>query len=210
MTKPLLIYGAGGLGREICAMVSALPQWEVTGFIDDQLPVDTKIGNLKVLGGIKYLNSIETLQHVVIAVGDPKAKSKMASQISNKNIAFPSLVHPSAIILNMASTVIGKGTVICAGCVCTTDIIIGDHVLINLKSTIGHDVTIGDFCSVMPGVNVAGRVCVGQRVLIGSGAGVINNILIGDDSRVGMGAVVIKNVLPDTTVAGVPAKEISK
>ncbi len=82
----------------------------------------------------------------------------------------------------------------------------GNHVLINLNSTIGHDVRIGDCTSIMCGVNVAGEVTIGNAVMVGSGASILNRVTVGSHSRIGMGAAVVKDVAADITVVGVPAK----
>ncbi|MCP5061923.1 MAG: N-acetyltransferase [Ignavibacteriae bacterium] len=47
-----------------------------------------------------------------------------------------------------------------------------------------------------------------DRVSIGSSSTIMGGITIGENSVIGAGAVVTKNVLPNTVVAGVPAKVI--
>ncbi len=63
----------------------------------------------------------------------------------------------------------GKGTVICAGCILTTNIKMGNHVQINLDCTIGHDVIMDDYATLAPGVHVSGYVSLGKRVYVGTG-----------------------------------------
>lgn len=209
MTKePILIYGAGGLGKEVLSLVSALPQFEPRGFIDDGLRKDTMVKGLRVLGGLDVLNSFSTPVNLVIAIGDPAAKSILVKMIDPARVYYPVLIHPSVIIQDEGSVTVGEGSIITAGCILTTDIRIQSHVLINLNTTVGHDVAIGTFSSVMTGVNIAGSVKVGDGVLVGSGVNVLNGVTIGDFSKVGMGAVVIKNVEPETTVVGIPARKI--
>ena len=140
-----------------------------------------------------------------MAIGDPLIKRQICEHIP-KEMRFPVLVHPRALMSDPSSIIVGKGTIICAGVVLTTDISISEHVLINLNTTIGHDCIIGAFSSIMPGVNVAGEVTIGTSVLLGSGSNIRNRVRIGDRCKVGMGAVVIRNVNDDDTVVGVPAK----
>jgi acetyltransferase-like isoleucine patch superfamily enzyme len=61
-----------------------------------------------------------------------------------------------------------------------------------------------------PTVNISGGVELGDGVLVGTGAQVLQYLKIGDGAQIGAGAVVNKNVNPDTTVVGVPAKELVK
>lgn len=208
MNTPLIIYGAGGLGRELLSLVKALKDFEVIGFVDDVLPADSTVKGVKVLGGIEYLNTMQSEVSVVLALGDPGVKSQKAALIGNRKIKYPVLIHPTAVLQDPDSIRLGQGTVLCAGAVLTTDITLGDHVLVNLNVTIGHDCRIDHYVSVMPGANIAGEVIVGQEVLIGAGSSILNKITIGDRSKVGMGSVVIRNVERKSVVAGVPAKLI--
>lgn len=210
MKKKLLIYGAGGLGREIAAMLREMPEWEIEGFVDDSLKVGASVGGFPVVGNRSFLHSVPGGTCVIVALGDPGLKAVVVNSLKELKIEFPVLIHPSATLLDRDSIRIGRGSVICAGAVLTTDILLGEHVLVNLNATIGHDNTIGDFSSVMPGVNIAGQVRVGERVLIGSGCSVRNRVRIGRNATLGMGSVVISDVEEDSVVAGVPARPISR
>jgi sugar O-acyltransferase (sialic acid O-acetyltransferase NeuD family) len=206
MRKPLYIYGAGGLGKEVLATVRLLDEWEVKGFIDDHIEGGTMIHNLPVRDGVSWLRGIDDVA-VVIGIGDPLIRSKIARQIP-PGVVCPIIKHPAAHILDPETVVLGKGCILSAGAVLTTDIRVGDHVFINLNSTIGHDAVIGSYTSIMPSVNIAGAVNVGEAVLLGSGSNIRNGVFIGNGVRVGMGAVVIKNVNDNVTVVGVPAKPL--
>lgn len=210
MKKKLLIYGAGGLGREILSWLRKTDEWEIVGFVDDGLPAGASVDEVIVAGGVTSLNRYDIAVAIVIAIGDPKVKATIRHTITNPMVDFPTIIHPSVIILDTVKVKIGQGSIICAGTVLTTQIDIGEHVLINLNCTVGHDVVIGDFASVMPGVNIAGNVIIGEQALIGSGANLKNQVRVGDRGKIGMGATVINDVGNDTTVVGVPAKPIVK
>lgn len=209
MKQPLLIYGAGGLGREVLSLIRASDVWEPAGFLDDGLPLHENIKGVKVLGSKDVLRNIDGPCYVVLAIGDPLAKKKIVESLVEYDVSYPVIVHPAAVIQDPSSVRLGEGTIVCAGAIITTDVQIESHVLINLNSTIGHDTCIGAYTSVMCGANIAGEVTVGSAVMIGSGANVLNRVSIGRGSKVGMGAVVIRNVEAGITVAGVPAKQIT-
>jgi sugar O-acyltransferase (sialic acid O-acetyltransferase NeuD family) len=208
--KRLVIFGAGGLGRELKAWIEKSDQYQLIGFFDDNIPADTIIEGLRVLGGIEALGKYNTSElNVVIAIGNTESRAGLIGAIKKiPNLLFPVFIHPKAIIDDTNTVHLGKGTVITAGCALTTNIIIGEHTLINLNSTIGHDCVIGEGCCIMPGVNLSGNVTVGKHVLIGTGACVLNNVSIGDHTKVGAGAVVTRSLPADCTAVGVPAKPI--
>ncbi len=208
MREPLLIYGAGGLGKEILSLVRELDEFEPIGFLDDGIRKDSLVKGLKVLGGLDVLNSFSTPVNLVLGIGDPASKSILIKMIDPSRVYYPVLKHPSVILQEEAAIKIGAGSILTAGCILTTDIQIGSHVLINLNTTIGHDVMIGNCSSVMPGVNIAGGVKIGEAVLIGSGANILNHVKVGNYSIIGMGAVVIRDVSAEITVVGVPAKKL--
>ena len=81
---------------------------------------------------------------------------------------------------------------------------------------IGATARIGDDCSILHGVTLGGtgkdtedrHPKIGSGVLLGAGATVLGNIAVGDCAKVAAGSLVVKPVLPQTTVAGVPAKVV--
>lgn len=210
MRAPLLIYGAGGFGREVLSLLNALDSFETIGFLDDGIAKDTLVKGIKVLGGLEILNSFDRPVNLVLALGDPVSKASLAKKIDPSRVHYPVLKHPSAILQDETTVTIGEGSILCAGCILTTDIRIGKHVLINLNCTIGHDTSVGNYSSLMPGVNIAGEATIGGSVLIGSGTNILNRVQVGDNSKIGMGSVVIRDVEPGITVAGVPAKCIHR
>jgi sugar O-acyltransferase (sialic acid O-acetyltransferase NeuD family) len=207
--KQLVIYGAGGLGRELSVWIKKIPDYDLLGFVDDNLNEGSIVDGVRIIGGATSISSFKEL-HVVIGVGDPESRLKIAEKlVSFPMIKFPALIHPRAIIEDVSTTKIGEGTIITAGCVLTTGINIGKHVLINLNSTMGHDCFVGDCTCIMPGVNISGMVKIGKGVLVGTGASLLNNLAVGDRCKVGAGAVVIRSLPENCTAVGVPAKTIS-
>jgi sugar O-acyltransferase (sialic acid O-acetyltransferase NeuD family) len=203
--KPLIIFGAGGLGREVKAMVSGFPDWHVAGFCDDNLKEGTIVDDVPVLGGCSYLQGMTDV-NVIVAIGAPKAKVQIVESLkATLRIHYPVIIHPNVTFGDRNRISIGEGSIIAAGTNLTTSIVVGKHVLINLNVTLGHDSIVGDCCSIMPGANLSGETKVGNGVLIGAGANILNQISIGDYSIVAAGAVVTKNVPSNVMVAGVPA-----
>jgi serine O-acetyltransferase len=67
---------------------------------------------------------------------------------------------------------------------------------------IEHQVTIG--------ANHRETPVLGSDVFIGAGAKIIGSVTVGDGARVGANAVVVHDVAPNTTVVGIPAREVQR
>ena len=118
--------------------------------------------------------------------------------------SFPSLVDPTTILA--ASTQLGRGVFVNAGCTIGAAGIIGDFVLINRHASLAHHFTISDFASVGPGVVVAGQVQIGRGAFIGAGAVLLPKVRVGANAIVAAGTVVTSDVADNTLVAGNPGK----
>ena len=209
--EKIAIIGAGGFGREVKMLIDQINQtdkkYEFIGYYDDGMEKNTTINQNIVLGNIEDLNAVQEKINIVIAIGSPETKKTIFQKITNKNIEFPTLIHPSVIIGNEGVN-IGKGCVICAGSIITCNIQIKDFVIINLMCTIGHDTVIHSFSSFMPAVNISGEVEIYEEVYVGTGAKIINQLQIGTQTIIGAGAVVSKSLPEKCTAVGIPAKVI--
>jgi sugar O-acyltransferase (sialic acid O-acetyltransferase NeuD family) len=208
--KDIAIYGAGGMGREIALLVSQIndhkKQWNVIGYYDDAKPVNDVIDGLSVLGGIRQVNARNTTIDLVIAIADPAIRRSIVSKISNTKVSYPIIVHPHSNI-GSSTNQFGRGTIITAGCILTTGIHVGEFVLINLLTTVGHDVQIGNYTAIMPGCNISGHVTLGEGTMVGTGVKILQNLSIGKNCVVGAGAVVTKSAEDGATLIGIPARQ---
>jgi sugar O-acyltransferase (sialic acid O-acetyltransferase NeuD family) len=146
----------------------------------------------------------------VIAIGNPRIRKKVFDKMSsNGTPAFVTLIDPAAVLIPEHVSV-GSGSVICAGTICTVEINIGAHVIINLNCTVGHEACIDDFATIAPMVAISGNVHIGTCAEIGTGAAIRQGLTVNPGAMVGMGSVLTKNVAENTVVFGSPAKPIKK
>jgi sugar O-acyltransferase (sialic acid O-acetyltransferase NeuD family) len=202
----IAIFGAGGFGREVNLIVQQLIKkgypYHFLGFFDDE-DKSAEFGKLY-LGNIEKLNKWERPISIALAIGDGKTRKKVVEKITNPKAEFSKVVSPYAIFNDLIK--IGKGSIICAGANLTTNINIGDFVVVNLNATIGHDCQLDNFSSLMPGANLAGDVKLRQCAFVGSGANILNGLEIGENAILGAGGVLTRNLEANKTATGVPAK----
>lgn len=212
--QPLVIFGAGGLGREVLVLVHQIneqrPTWKLLGFYDDVRPAADTINWLPYLGTTTDLNATSSSLHVVVAVGSSQGRAAVVERLTSPHLSFPTLIHPGVARAPYQHIQVGPGCIISQGCILTADITLGRHVLLNLGCTIGHDAVLEDFCSLMPHANVGGEACLETGVYLGTNATVINRVRVGAHTIVGAGAVAVRDLPADCTAVGVPAQRIKQ
>lgn len=206
--KDLYIIGAGGFGREVAWLVKRInevkPTWNLKGLIDDDQSMwGTTRDGYRVLGGCDYLRVIGKPAWAVCAIGNAQVRKKIVQGLAD-NVNFATVIDPSVIMDDSVS--IGQGTIICAGSIITVDVKIGNHVIVNLDSTIGHDDVIDDYVTLYPSVNVSGMCHLGECVEMGTDSQIIQGLNVCRDGIVGAGAVVVRDIIDPGTYVGVPAK----
>jgi sugar O-acyltransferase (sialic acid O-acetyltransferase NeuD family) len=205
----VLIVGAGGHARELLWLASRVhglsrpiriaveSGWEAPRELAG-LPVESLDAVEGDLSGVDY----------VIAIGDSRARKRIADRLDATGATAAVLIDPSA--QRSERVLVGPGSVVCAGSILTCDITLGRHVHINAGCLVHHDARIGDFATLSPGVRVAGHVEIGAHAFIGIGATIINGragapLRIGEGAIVAAGACVTGDVAAEAMVAGVPA-----
>lgn len=206
--RKLYIFGAGGSGREVAWL--AEQSWGSQ--VEIEFLVDIPDYPRRDINGhrVSLITEVtpDSSTRIVIAVGDPSARRRLAALCAGTGFRETVVVHPRAEISD--SVELDHGTIICAGVILTTNIRVGRHVHINVDCTVSHDAVIGDFATLSPGVHVSGYVNIGQGAFIGTGANLINGsadtpLVVGDDAVIAAGACVTKSVDRGALVAGVPA-----
>ena len=191
-----VLIGAGGFAREIKAHMGN-PIMKC--FIDDQYWKENS-------EHIFPLSEFDPTRHeALVAIGDPKDRFNMVQRLPKETQYF-TFIHQSAQILGN-DVQIGKGSIICAGCILTTNIVVGDHAHLNLQTTIGHDCEIGDYFTTAPGAKISGNCRIHDCVYIGTNASIKQKISIHNLSTIGLNAGVVKDIVESGVYVGTPAKK---
>jgi sugar O-acyltransferase (sialic acid O-acetyltransferase NeuD family) len=203
----LALLGAGGFAREIFWHVR--DTWPETGivFVDDfSGRREIEIGGERVPVVADWDFSAHGPEdiHFTVAVGSPETKRVLVARALGAGLKpAPAVVHPRAVVQDAC---IGRGGVIAPGCVLTTNVRLGDYVLLGINVSIGHDAELRDFVSCNPGSIVSGNVTLEEGVYLGAGAFVREKLRVAAGVTIGAQACVVKDVVEEgSTVLGVPA-----
>ncbi|MBQ6310491.1 MAG: NeuD/PglB/VioB family sugar acetyltransferase [Bacteroidales bacterium] len=210
--KDIVIYGAGGFGREIACLINRVnsikPEWNLLGFLDDGEPVGTKNEYGEVLGNLDFINSYPHEISVVLAIGTPHILQKLANAITNPKVNYPNIVDPDVFFLDKNNISMGRGNVICAQCVVSCNVKMGDFNLFNIGAGIGHDTHLDNYNVIMPNVNISGGVVIGNCNLLGVKSTVLQYLKIGNRITIGANSLLIRNAKDDALYIGNPAKKV--
>ena len=211
--RALLIFGAGGFGREVASWADRA-EWhgrgfEVVAFIDDNVPA-AELNGRRVLT-LDQAAARHPGASVIATVGDPRLRERLIGKALEAGlVASAPLLHPN-VEYDHEYVSFQEGAVVCAGSILTVNVVVEAHAQINLDCTVGHDAVIGAYATLSPGVHISGNVTLEPYTFIGTGAATVNGhpgrpLTIAAGAVVGAGAVVTKDIAAGVTVTGVPAR----
>lgn len=204
----LVIIGAGGHSKDLEYLANSdkYERWNVIGFLDD----DPSINNKQLLGSVSFisflLDKYPNLKYT-IGINSSKLRKDIESKIDRIDRAA-NLIHETAVIGTECQY--ENGLTMGPYSVLTTRVTIGKHVHVNTAASINQSSTIADYCTISPGARICGDVKIGDTTSVGAGSVVINFKNIGSNCILGAGTVVIDHVPDNTTVVGVPGREIKR
>jgi sugar O-acyltransferase (sialic acid O-acetyltransferase NeuD family) len=193
------LLGNGGQAREIEGFLGI-----ETIIFNAVSPEFLDPGNAKIID----INSRETnhLETAVLAVvGSPGLRRDLVSMWAG-NRYTNLLISP---FVSLSREDLGAGVFIAEAAVVTSGVRFGNHVHVNIASTVSHDVFLADFVTIGPGVHIGGGVSIGEGSFVGIGAVVKHQIKICSGALIGAGAVVVHDVTEPGTYVGNPARLIS-
>ena len=204
--KEIVIIGFGGFGREVAVLAKDCG-YSVLGFLDDKATSHDD-GAEVILGSIDQWGEFPNVKFVV-AIGNPRTRKLVIDRMSRLGSpSFATLIHPSVIMSSSVS--VGVGSVVCANCVFTVDIYVGEHTILNINVVTGHDVVIGSFVTAAHLVGISGNVVVETGVELGASSVIRQGITLKRGAMLGMGAVLTKDADENKVYVGSPAKVLKE
>lgn len=210
MENPVIIFGAGSLGRAALEIFQS-NDIVVYGFLDDNKELhNTEIDTVTVLGNTDddgFLKLIGKKCEAFIAVDDNKLRKGLTKMLLDRRKMMPvNAHHKSAVVAPSAQ--FGHGNYVNSGVVLGAGARLGSHCLLHTRAVIDHNCTLGDYVQVGAGTILNAEVQVEDGAFIGSGVTVVSGVKIGKNARIGAGSVVIQDVKKGETVFGNPAQVV--
>ena len=203
----IIVVGAGGFGRE--ALNWARDAWperasRIAGFLSAEVGVLVDRGSgLPVLGNPdSFVPDRE--DRLVLAIGIPGVRRRVAESLLGRGAQFLTLVHPTAVVAPTAT--IGIGSVVCPHAVVSDAARLGRFTLVNYHASTAHDAMTGDFAVLSPYATLGGGAAVGDDVFLGLHASVGPRISVGEGSKVAANSSALADVPPHSLVHGVPGR----
>jgi len=204
----IVIYGAGGHGSTLAALIRELGTYEIVGFLDDGYPAGDQVVGLTILGGVEKLpmlkaEKINLAVNGVGGIGDLQVRLAVYDRLREAGFHTPTVIHPTAFLEE--SVELSNAVQVFPFAYVGIDVHIGFGTIINTGAIVSHNCTLGPYVNLSPGATLAGGVTVGANTLIGMRATVNLYVHIGRGVRIGNGATVKADV-PDGGI--VPAGTI--
>jgi len=203
----ILVVGAGGFGREVVQW--ARDAWAgqaslIAGFLSADK--DHLQGHSCPLGIMASPDDFfpEPGDGFLLAIGIPETRRRVAEALKSRKAQFLTLVHPTAIVAPTAT--IGPGSILCPYSILSDAARIGECVLMNYHSSLGHDASAGDYAVLSPSAALGGHAHVAEDVFLGMHASVGPGRRIGARSKVSANSCALSDAPADSIVYGAPGR----
>lgn len=210
MDNPVMIFGAGSLGR-VALDIFTRNGVVVFGFLDEDKALhNTQIHDITVLGGPDdegFTKLIGKKCEAFVAADDSATREDLVEMLTENRKVMPvNAIHDTAVI--SASATIGHGNLVSAGVLVNPDAKVGNHCLLHARCVIDTQAQLSDYVQVGTGSIIGPGTKLGEHAFIGAGATIVAGVSIGKGAKIGAGSVVVENVPAHGTVFGNPAKKV--
>jgi len=203
----IVIVGAGGFGREAYYWIKdsfSTTQYRIKGFLSTN-PCDLDGFHFEetILGDENSYTAREN-DRFLFAIGNIETKKRVVETMKRANARFLTLIHPTAVVASSAR--IGEGAVICPFALVSNHVVLGDFVMMNFYSSVGHDTTVGAYSIFSPYATANGFSHLDAEVFLGTHATITAYRRVGRGAKISANSVAMEDVPARSFVFGVPGK----
>lgn len=209
MSKPLIIFGNGGLASVLRCYAESIGT-RVAGYtLDKELHTSDSfegLPNYCFENLPKHLNPADFQLFIAIGASDMLGFARRDKMTQGLQMGFDLFSHSFASNTPADKLVYGRNTFIMPNSSIDPFVVLGDGVIVWNGSTICHHTTVGDFSFIAPGATICGKVHIAEHCFIGSNATIRDNIFLAPRTLVGAGATITKNTAADSVY--MPGKSV--
>jgi len=212
MTGKAIIVGAGTYGEVYLHHLRAAGV-TVIGFLDDAAEViGNEIGGVRVLGTTAMIRDLcaQGIRALYAPIGNNVVRVRLHELARSHGLDTPNFIHQSAIVDSKIEP--NTGVFVLPGSIIMPSSSIGLDVMISANVSVAHHTRLDQGVFLSTKASVGANIHVGSCAYVGMGGTLVTGKVrqIGKNATIGAGSVVTKDVLPNTTVAGVPARQLEK
>jgi sugar O-acyltransferase (sialic acid O-acetyltransferase NeuD family) len=203
----IVIVGAGGFGREVYHWIKdsfSPTEYRIKGFLSrNHRDLDGFTLEERILGD-ENSYSAQAEDRFLLAIGSIETKKRVVERMKLGNAKFLTLIHPTAVVASSAR--MGEGVVICPFALISNHVVLGDFVMMNFHSSVGHDTTVGAYSVFSPYATANGFAHLAAEVFLGTHATVTAYRKVGLGAKISANSVAMQDVPARSFVFGVPGK----
>lgn len=210
-TNPIIIFGAGGLGKAAMEIFQSNDVL-VYGFLDDDESLQkTEINHISVMGRTDDQSFLKLIGHkcdAFVAISNRQVRRGLFKILNERRKIMPvNAVHQKAMI--SGSAFISYGLFANAGAVVGSFARVGIGCVLHSNAVVDYEATLGEYVQVGAGSIISPGAAIEDDVFIGAGVTIAGPVKVGKGARIGAGSVVIDHVDEETTVFGNPAQPVA-
>ena len=189
--KEIILIGGGGHCRSVIDIIEQAGQFKVSGIVDNEELLGTKILGYPVIGNDLDLDNLaKKYTYALVTIGQiksPKARISLYDLAIKAGFVLPTIISSRAYVSNHAF--IGDGTVVMHDTLINAKASIGNNCIVNSKALIEHDSKIANHCHISTNAIINGGVTIEDGCFIGSGAIIRQSITIKKNSFIRAGSI---------------------
>lgn len=199
---PVVIVGAGNLGKLLYDCLVGDPGWRCTAFLDH----DKAGGSWQGVPIVDPDASGAMQGHAAfLAIGYPDVRRRMVERLSHLDLDWRSYVDRRSLV--GPGAVLGRGALVLSFAMVASGVAVGDFSYVSSYAHAGTGASIGAYTSLMGGASVGASI-VGDGCTVGLKSACLDGAVIGDGAVVAPYTLVRRTVPPGALVAGSPARII--